>query len=214
MVARYADQPTRPLRTVPGIIYIGFNGGAALLAYSLMRAFGWTFAFEHGDTLRAARILIAGFGSLAFFRTSLFTLRVGSQDVQVGPHAVLEALLGAADRAVDRLQAQRRSDLVTTTMAGVSFDKAHASLPTYCLALMQAVTSEEKESLARDIDALATNDDMTDAQKALSLGLRVMNLVGPDVLKVGVQALGPVILAEGEQSKRSAAFPSKIGEVS
>lgn len=39
---------------------------------------------------------------MAFFRSSLFTIRVGDKDVPLGLGLILQVLLDVTDRAVDR----------------------------------------------------------------------------------------------------------------
>ena len=87
-----------------------------------------------------AQVLLAGFGTMAFFRTSLFTLRVGEADVAIGPAAVLQVILDAADRACDRFRAGPRSSDVIRIMRGVTFERARIALPLHCFALMQNVS--------------------------------------------------------------------------
>ena len=189
LVARYRDAPVHPLTMRAGLAYITFNAVAGVSALVIIRTFGWTFGVTEAGPLRLTRILVAGFGSIALFRTSLFVMRIGDQDVGVGPNAFLTAILGAADRSVDRERARTRSTLVTQIMEDVNFSKARAALPTYCLALMQNVAAEEKTALAEDVAALVNNTDMGDKEKTLALGLRLMNLVGDSVLSAAVQAL-------------------------
>jgi hypothetical protein len=77
---RYRDRPTAPLSTVSGWIYIVVNGLTAGLALWLIRVQGVaakTMVFDPA----VAQVLLAGFGTMAFFRTSLFTVRVGEADV-------------------------------------------------------------------------------------------------------------------------------------
>jgi len=141
---------------------------------------------------RWVQVLIAGVSAMAFFRTSLFTVRAGDRDVGVGPAAFLQIFLAAADRNVDRLRAGARSKAVAEIMKGVDYTKARQSLPPYCLALMQNVSSEDQEELGRDLDRL----DQSPAEPSVKvrlLGLELINVVGIDVLTTAVQSLGDQI---------------------
>lgn len=189
LISRYRDAPVRPLIKRPAWAYISFNVAASLSALCIIRVFGWTFSAAGEGPIRLTQLFVAGFGSLAFFRTSLFVTRAGGQDIGIGPSALLASILGAADRSVDREQARHRSEVVVKIMDGVIFTKAQAALPTYCLALLQNVTPEEEISLANDVAALANKDGMSERQKSLALGLRLMNLVGEDLLRAAVIAL-------------------------
>ncbi|HEY7059918.1 MAG TPA: hypothetical protein VII06_00455 [Chloroflexota bacterium] len=192
LVSRYRDAPDRALTTLPALLYTGLNTAAALAALGVIRAFGWTFgvpATPNADALRWTQVAVAGFGAMALFRSSLFTVRIGEQDVAVGPSSFLQIVLAAADRAVDRLRAQARAATVCSVMANVSFAKANVALPTLCLALMQNLPKDDQEQFARQLAALRSVD-MDDRMKTLSLGLALMNVVGEDVLLAAVTSLG------------------------
>ncbi len=193
LVSRYRDKPTAPLGTWPGLIYIVTNAGASAGALWLLQRQGVTFDF--GGTLppEFGQVLLAGFGTMFLFRSSLFTVRVGDSDVSIGPAAVLQIILNAADRACDRLRAGPRSARVYQIMRGVSFDRAKQALPLHCFALMQNVSTAEQTQLMQTIDALAAKS-MTDEVKSYNLGLVMMNVVGEDVLDKAVSVLGPLIL--------------------
>jgi hypothetical protein len=186
LISRYRDHPAAALKTWPAIVYIGINASASAGALGLIQANGW-FAQSHWT-----QILMAGVSAMAFFRTSLFIVRAGDRDVGVGPSGFLQIFLSAADRAVDRQRAAARSDAVGVVMQGLDYAKAYASLPPYCLALMQNVSPEDQQQLARALEAL--NQRPADPSvKTRLLGLELINVVGVDVLTTAVQSLGDQI---------------------
>jgi hypothetical protein len=190
LVARYRDNPSRALATWAALFYVVVNASASLAALGAIHTFGWKFGGNTDDTIRWLQILVAGFGAMALFRSSLFTVRVGEQDVPVGPSAFLQVLLSAFDRAVDRRQARARDRGVSKAMADVSFDRAFEGLPAYCLALMQNASDEEQKELGGTILRLQSSDTMTDRVKSLVLGLALMNILGEDSLTDAVKTLG------------------------
>lgn len=194
LVGRYRDAPAKALRTLPSSIYIAINAGASLLALAVIRVFGWTFTISPSATaeLRWVQVMLAGLGAIALFRSSLFVLRVGDQDVGFGPSTLLQIILGAVDRAVDRSRGQDRADVVDNVMTDVDFAKAQEALPTYCLALMQNLSTEDQEAFGREVLALKESN-MSDRAKSLALGLAVMNVMGEDVLRSAVKSLGSEI---------------------
>jgi hypothetical protein len=196
LVSRYRDAPMRALATSGALLYIVVNAGASLGALALIRAFGWQFgvAGTPADaSVRWTQTLIAGFGALAFFRSSLFIVHIDDKDIGMGPSAFLQSVLDAASRGVDRERANARSQLVGTVMARVSFDKAYQSLPAYSLALMQNVSPETQAQLGRQVEALRTAT-MPDQAKVLILGLMLMNELGGGVLRSAITALGNEIV--------------------
>lgn len=199
LVSRYRDAPGRALWTLPALIYVALNAVAGLVALALATP------ITQGQS-PIARVLIAGFGAMAVLRSSVFVVRSGEQDVAVGPSSLLQIVIGAADRAVDRHRARVRASAVAAVMNGVVFKRAYASLPTYCLALMQNLPPEDQQQLGRQIKALQ-DDPMNEDAKVLALGLALMNAVGEDVLLAAVTSLGPHLRGEQEDEPSLGAGP-------
>jgi hypothetical protein len=183
MMSRYRDDPFAPLVSPTGALYILINGAAAALAYYLMGPLNVSLA-------EPVKTFTAGLGAMAFFRSGLFTARVGSVDIPVGPNLILQVILKALDRAYDRQRATPRSQAVSEIMRGVVFDNVKSALPTLCLDLMQNVSAEETAALNTQVNEL-TNATMPNEAKSLSLGLALINIVGEETLRAAVEALVP-----------------------
>jgi hypothetical protein len=125
---------------------------------------------------------------MALFRTSLFTVRAGDRDVNVGPGLFLQTLRDSADREVDRARTHARGTAVAQLMRGVDFEKASKILVPYCLALMQNVSDGEQKDLMDAVETLA-GGPMDSTIKGRILGLQPMKVVGPVVLTAAVEAL-------------------------
>lgn len=189
LVARYKDAPFRALRTVAAGWYIAVNAVAAAFAYLLIVEFDFFAGTPHKEWVE---FLVAVFGSMAFFRSSLFTMKVGETDVAVGPGIFFQVLLYATDRACDRGRAEPRSALASSIMRGVSFELARDALPSFCFELMQNVPAGEQQQFRQVVDALSSSK-MLDSIKTMNLGLMLMNVVGSQVLAAAVSALGEKI---------------------
>src|ERR1044071_9380997 len=183
LVSRYRDAPEHAIRTTPALLYIALNAVAAVAALALVESFGVVKGTDHAAGI--TRVLLAGFGAMAFFRTSVFTIRVGDQDVSIGPVAFLQIVLHAADRAVDRVRADARASAVAACMSGVSFQAAQAALPAFCMQLMQNVPADEQNEVGDAVKILQSSA-MDDQTKAKNLGLLLMNVVGEKVLLTAV----------------------------
>jgi hypothetical protein len=142
---------------------------------------------------RLYAILLAGFGAIAFFRSSFFTLRVSGTDIGIGPSALLQSLIGAADRMIDRDQAQGRASALATIMRDVDFDKAKAALPALCFLLVENITPDDQKNISDQIKGLASTPDILPDQKSTILGVYLIRVVGAEVLDLAVQALGSEI---------------------
>lgn len=195
IVSRYRDAPLSAVRTPGAAAYVFLNGAAAFVAYWFVGAYNVPAAPASGadSKLLLTRTLLGGFGAMGLFRSSLFTVRAGDQDIAVGPSVFLQVVLAAADRAVDRIRAEHRATSVAAIMHGVSFEKACKGLPTHCIALMQNLSDPDQEQIGDSVTDLVEAPAMDDQTKALNLGLLLMNFVGESVLQAAVTALGPRI---------------------
>jgi hypothetical protein len=196
LVSRYRDRPFAAIATAPALFYILLNAFGAVGALYLIYIFHDKLGLKDeagnwpaGPGALVQAVLIAGFSSLAFFRTSIFKFRAGDSDLAVGPSIVLDALLGAADRAVDRVMAQPRAGIVHEVMGNLAFEKVSIILPSHCLALMQNVSSVESQRVAGVVNSLRADKDMPDKIKVLNLGLALLGVVGEDVLRTAVKGL-------------------------
>jgi hypothetical protein len=192
LMSRYRDRPSALLGVASAWFYVLLNTAASVGVLWIIRAFDWRFGSNAPDQTAALQVLVAGLAALALFRSSLFNVRIGDQEVGVGPNLILALLLGVADRGVDRVRAKDRSQQVTRIMRGVRFERARVALPAFCLALLQNLPEQEQQDLATAVESLAASE-MTDTQKSYALGLLLINIVGPDVLEGAVTALGEEI---------------------
>ena len=194
LASRYRDAPEDALRTWASILYTALNAAASGMTLALIRGFGWTFGAT-GGAVPWIQVLVAGVGSMALFRTSLFMVRAGDQDVGVGPGSFLQIFRDMADREMDRLRAQSRGLRVGQLMDAIDYRKAAEGLIPYCLALTQNVPDEEQQKLLHAVELLDA-EQMDEAVKVRILGLHLLNVVGPDVLTAAVQALRAELQAQ------------------
>jgi hypothetical protein len=178
------------------MLYIAINGIASLVALIALWSFGIT-AGGSSDQSRLLIILAAGFGAMAIFRTALFRVTVGDEEIGVGPVAFLDIILGATDREVDRRRAKERAPKVVEIMATLPFSIMSNPLPTFAMTLLQNLEPERQTLLANQINRLTDPENrMPDEAKSLILGLLLMNEVGEDVLKASVDGLAKAGLGE------------------
>jgi hypothetical protein len=199
LIGRYRDKPTAAIATVPGAFYIFINTFVSLTALWLLLSGQLpSFIAERPGTSETMlqTVLLAGFGSMAFFRTSIFNLRVRDTEIAIGPAIVFQILLRSADRACDRGRAGPRAKIVKSLMKGVNFSKAKEQLPLHCLALMQNVSADEGSQINQAIAAIDAAQ-LSEEVKSYNLGLLLMLCVGEDVLKESVDALRNVIVVPG-----------------
>lgn len=190
LTSRYKDDPIKAIYSIPAGIYVAVNGLASLGALALAHVFNWSFGAADGQ-VRITQVLLAGFGAIALFRTSLFNLTVENQVVGAGPSVLLNVILTAVDRAVDRGRALDRSQQVTEIMNDVSFDKSADSVKLFCFELMQNALPAEKDVITAMISNLRDplNKGVPDQVKSYIFGLSLLGLVGEKVLRDAIQRL-------------------------
>jgi hypothetical protein len=115
LVSRYRDEPWRVAMLPPGLIFIGLNGSAGCIALFLLQVFPDEL---HTPTNPVLCVMVAGFGAMVVIRTKLLTVRQpGGSDVAVGPAFLLDTMLAAINRDVDRRRALQRTARVAVRAA-------------------------------------------------------------------------------------------------
>jgi hypothetical protein len=194
LVGRYRDEPARALLSIGALVYVGVNVLAAVTGLYLLRTVGKSYITETDALNRSIyEILIAGLGSMTFLRSSIFKLRLNDTEVAIGPAALLDVLLLAADRGVDRRRARNRALEVSEAMANVSFDKAIVTLPPFCFALMQNLGKDAQKAFSDQIKEVQQNPSIDPHVKSLLLGLALMNMVGSNVVRDSTRQLSGFI---------------------
>jgi hypothetical protein len=193
LLSRYRDAPGYVLLSAPGMGYVLINALASIAALGIILTFDWKFG-ARGDAAAATQVLVAGFGAMALFRSSLLTVKAGDSDVGIGPSSVLSIIMAASDRSADRLRAADRAGRVRDIMQDVSFAKAHDSLVDVAVALMQNLNPADVVALRSGVDALSSKSELPDRAKSLLLGLKVTDLVSTEVLDGAKASLGDTIL--------------------
>jgi uncharacterized membrane protein len=193
LVSRYKDDPSAAILSTPAAVYVITNAAAAIGSLYLIHVFGWNFGVT-GSARETTQVLVAGLGSAALFRSSLFNVSVGDQTIGIGPSTILTIILTAADRAVDRQRAVIRAVKVVAFMDGISFNESAEELLAYCVAAMQNVSPSEAKGIENRISDFRNknnpkNKTVSDTIKSYILGLDLLTLVGDQVLRRAAQQL-------------------------
>lgn len=196
LLSRYSANPGEAVRTLWFWVYVGINAAASLAAFAVIRLQGWSFGTNGTVSGVLAAMLVAGFGAMALFRSSLFVVQIAGTQVPIGPVSFLQVILDAADNQVNRRLAADTGADMERFMAKVSFDKAKDALPAYCIALVQNMSQTDQQSLSDHVKAIGALG-IDDGVKARLLGVVLDNVVGDDVLKEAVKDLSQSIDGAG-----------------
>jgi hypothetical protein len=186
LLGRYRDNPLAMWGHWAARIYVTINGLGSVLALLLIRSLPID-GFANDHLLQQA--LLAGFGSMAFFRTSLFTARVGNADIAIGPAHLLQQVLASVDSYLDRNNARMRIDDSARIMAGVDFDVAKSDLPVVCFGAMEDLSDDERKAIDDAITRLDQDKTARAEAKTITLGQILHEAVGREVLSAAVEAL-------------------------
>jgi hypothetical protein len=202
LVSRYKDDPYEAITNRHAITYTLLNVLASTMALLALKTMNPADAQgvllgEGSASSRVGYTLVAGFGAMGLLRSSAFNMRVGNEDIAIGPSALLQVMLSATDRAVDRARARVRAEMMARTMHLVPFEQIEESLPQLAFAMMQNVTDQEKQNFANVISALREKK-MDTVAKSISLGLSLSNIVGQGVVDDAVTALRKTLAAAGD----------------
>lgn len=203
ILSRYKDAPFKVAFSLPGLFYLLLNGAASLIALWGIRLFdvslidnpNWT-----PEMVRWLQVGVAGVASMILFRSALFTFRTGDQDVSVGPNAILQVLLVAVDKEVDRMRGAIRAKIVEDAMDGISFEEAVTNLPPVVIALMQNLSDKDKNEILDSVK-IALESKAPERARVMTLGLNMINVVGEDILKAAIDMVN--------LDKKSRAEPSQ-----
>src|SRR5215213_3950221 len=193
IIRRYRDAPQRAVATQPAWLYVAVNVVASIIALVLIWTFAWTFEQETAQAVFVTQILVAGLSAMVLFRSSMFTVRQGGEVMQIGPANILQTILNASDRGVDRIRAEDRATRISGLMKDIAFDKASLELPVIALALMQNLSEDEQKLLRSQVEALKLVPDISNEGRCLALGLLLVTCVGDEVLDSAIVALSSAI---------------------
>src|SRR5215210_3294569 len=188
IISRYRDEPWNSLRGAAAVGYVTVNAAAACVALLALRTYDVTLGAQNPNQLRLLQASVAGLAATAFLRASFLVVRVGGRDVAAGPAALLQVLLFATDRDVDRRRAVLRAERVTEALEGLDYDEISEALPTYCLVLMQNVSRDERDHLLQEVDVIRRSN-VDEVTKVNAIGLALMGVVGRKVLVAAADAL-------------------------
>lgn len=191
LVTRYRDDIAKALTSLPALFYVLLNGVIALFAATLLTSY-------YPDVVRLAGTskindgmlaVVAGFGSLAILRAGIMKVRVGSNEISVGPALIIEQLLAVIDRLVDRRMASYRGDITDELAPKIVFATHGTKLVTECLGRLTNASAQEAKDLKELVQSLTGTSEIDAAQKSRSLVLALLPIVGALVLRQSVKSV-------------------------
>jgi hypothetical protein len=189
LLSRFPANPSEAIKTKSSWLYVAVNALAAVTAFVIINLQSWTFGASGAVTIQLTQVLVAGFGAMALFRASLFTVKIGDSNVAIGPLAFLQVLLDTAERSVQRQLATDMNDDALRWLRDVPYGKAKTTLPLLCAQLDDTVSDSSLALVNRTIVSIDQAQDVSDPLKALELGLVLIRVYGDQTMLAAVKDL-------------------------
>lgn len=173
---------------------MGLNAAAGAGALAVIRGFHWFTSTSNPDLWRG---LIASFGAIAFFRSSLFIAKIGSSDVPIGTSLMLGALLDACDRAVDRRSAAQISDCIAgDRLDSLDPDRVMTVVPVLSLALMQNFDPGDQAQLGADLSKIREQAELSPEARMRAVLINLAKYLGADLVTKVMAVARPILVPE------------------
>lgn len=174
IIAKFTDEPLKAFKTTQAFFYHLFNGAMSVFALHVLILLG-----PPADTpmKEIQLVVIAGLGSMLIMRSKFFDVKVGDQEISVGPEQFVRLFLGFLETAIARARTPLRMDFVARTMHNIDCDKVSA----HCIAMLQANQRLEvraRKELVADIRALCSATDQDKQIRSYRLGFVIVDAMG------------------------------------
>lgn len=192
LLTRYRDDIGRAIKSVAAGCYVFLNGAIGVAAAWLLVSLAPGSVSIGGDTAKLSPALlavVAGFGSLAVLRLGIAKVRVGQNEVSVGPGFIIERLLSVIDRAIDRRMGSYRGGVADKLTSTLPFDTHAVALVSECLTRLSNIPAEEGQQMRDLVNALTGRTDINARQKTRALLMALLPTVGETVLTEAVASV-------------------------
>ena len=179
IASRYRDEPLRAVASPFGLIYAVVNGSFSIAAAFIILRFSSTFPGIATDGVLLA--ITAGFGATTVMRTRLAVIKgADGNDVSIGPDYVVNILMQAVDKNVDRHRAAVRQAIVVDHLGHIRTLGSFTTAADCLLASLNAFQNLDtvvKDSLT-DVFEEYQKRTIPDDIKYLAMGFVFLTIVG------------------------------------
>jgi|CXWL01.1.fsa_nt_gi hypothetical protein len=171
IIGKFRDEPIKTLRSCYAVCYHVFNGLIAVFALKLMIL---NDVKTETELEKIKIVLIAGLGSMLIMRSKLFNIKVGENEVAVGPDQIMTVFLNFMNSSINRVRSLARIRFVTEKLQDIDFDKVYL----HCEVLMNSSQGNEDDlkRIKGNIDKLVNENEYSKQQKAYLLGFYLLEM--------------------------------------
>lgn len=135
------------------LTYIMVNATAALGTFIILH--DRDFGFNIYGTTHLSRSLIAGTSAMAILRSSLMDVKINDRTFTIGFSPILQSILKAADRAIDRCQSEETlAELEKIDFTGFRYELMVNNLLLQCINTLESLSTEELTAIENSIARL------------------------------------------------------------
>jgi hypothetical protein len=181
IVARYTDAPLAALMSREGGGYLLLNAIAAAIALALVRSLEWSF----GEPVRLWQVVVSGLGAMTVLRSSVVAVERGGEKIEVGPAALMQSFLDAADSAIGRARAPGRGAKVVELLEGLDYEEVRNGVLFTCqqLARLNSARSAQLAARVSEVESQTAAAEL----KRYMIGLELLDFFGRKTLKQAVE---------------------------
>lgn len=178
IIEKFRDEPLKAFRTPQAVAYHTLNGSIAAFALFVIRLNEIPFDTE---LQRMNAVLFAGVGSMLIMRSRLFNVKVGNEDMAFGPEQIINIYLRYMERAIDRVRAQSRIDVVRKWMMNLDYEHISDYTRTM-LDSAQTLTIEKRQKIDTEMNSIGSEGPDDPQLKSYKLGFLLLTEMGEDFL--------------------------------
>ena len=172
IIGKFSDEPIKSLRTPHALFYHLLNGAISALALFMLKTYGM---LPTSNQEKLELVLLAGLGSMLVMRSKLLNLKVGGQDVALGPEQIINVFFRFMESEIDRIRAQSRIEFVRERLYNVDFEKVHD----YSVTMLRAAQALDTQEKCKEAIQTLKAEQFGDKQmKSYALGFLLLNRMG------------------------------------
>jgi len=179
LFTRFRDEPFLITRNITSWFYLLINVLISLITLLLITRTE-LFGTSQTDWIKAG--LAAGFGASVLLRSKFMKINVDGREVALGPEIIINIILEALERKIDRDRSIVRKVLAEKCMAEIDFQLARDYVVMTIVGSRQIISDERTKELMDEVRKI-DESSLSDADKSISLGYLILDFMGERFLE-------------------------------